>query len=143
MVSVNSWPQPRSLQRSNLLAGRPASRLLRCKERGCGHEFTLTIEEQQRFVRAGLAPPARCAACRQARRQQSHAGAPWGFVKFYKNANGFGFIARQDTAGADVYFHISNWVSPDPPRCGDAVEFVLVQDNRGQHAEKVVRKSGQ
>ncbi len=125
------------------LAGRPASRLLRCKERGCGHEFTLTIEEQQRFVRAGLAPPARCAACRQARRQQSHAGAPWGFVKFYKNANGFGFIARQDTAGADVYFHISNWVSPDPPRSGDAVEFVLVQDNRGQHAEKVVRKSGQ
>lgn len=124
------------------LAGRPSDRIMRCVERDCGKEWRLTLEEQTRFLRAGLKPPARCGPCRQARREQRLA-SPWGFVKFYKSADGFGFITRKDQPGADVYFHISHWQPPEQPRCGDAVDFVLVQDNRGQHAEKVVRKSGQ
>lgn len=117
------------------LAGRPTDRIVRCRERDCGAEWRLTLEEQKRYLRAGLKPPARCGACRKARREQRSA-RPWGYVKFYSKARGFGFIVRHDSGG-EIFFHIDQWRSEEEPHSGQRVEFAAVQDGRGVHAEQV------
>ena len=60
-------------------------------------------------------------------------------VKWFSNDRGYGFLERED--GEDVFVHFSaiqgeGFKTLDE---GQAVEFDVVEGNRGMQAEKVVR----
>ena len=64
-----------------------------------------------------------------------------GTVKWFNNSKGYGFIGRND--GADVFVHYSAIVG-DGYRSlqeGDAVEFEIVQGQKGPQAANVSRVS--
>jgi CspA family cold shock protein len=61
-----------------------------------------------------------------------------GKVKWFNNAKGFGFIGRDD-GGADVFVHHTAILS-DGYRTlqeGDAVEFEIIEGQKGPQAAKV------
>ncbi|OQA91838.1 MAG: putative cold shock protein A [Elusimicrobia bacterium ADurb.Bin231] len=61
-----------------------------------------------------------------------------GKVKWFNNAKGYGFIAKEDGSG-DVFVHYST-VSGDGFKSlseGDTVEFDIVDSPKGQKAENV------
>jgi CspA family cold shock protein len=64
-----------------------------------------------------------------------------GIVKWFNNAKGFGFIGRDD--GPDVFVHYSA-ISGDGFRTleeGDAVNFEIVQGDKGPQAAEVTKSS--
>jgi cold shock protein len=64
-----------------------------------------------------------------------------GRVKWFNNSKGYGFIGRED--GADVFVHYSA-ILGDGYRSlqeGDAVEFEIVQGQKGPQAANVVKAS--
>jgi len=64
-----------------------------------------------------------------------------GTVKWFNNAKGYGFIGRDD--GADVFVHYSA-ISSDGYKSlqeGDAVEFEIVQGQKGPQASNVSKPS--
>ncbi len=63
-----------------------------------------------------------------------------GTVKWFNNAKGFGFIGRED--GPDVFVHYSA-IQVDGYKSlkeGDAVEFDIVNGQKGPQADTVVRQ---
>ena len=62
-----------------------------------------------------------------------------GKVKWFNAEKGYGFIERED--GGDVYVHFSAIQSEGFKTLeeGQAVEFDVVQGNRGEQAANVVR----
>ena len=62
-----------------------------------------------------------------------------GKVKWFKAEKGYGFIERED--GGDVFVHFSAIQSEGFKTLeeGQAVEFDVVQGNRGEQAANVVR----
>lgn len=62
-----------------------------------------------------------------------------GTVKWFNAEKGYGFIKTE--AGTDVFVHYSAIVSEGFKTLeeGQAVEFNVVQGNRGQQAENVVK----
>ncbi len=61
-----------------------------------------------------------------------------GKVKWFNNAKGYGFIGRED--GPDVFVHYSA-IKGDGFKTlaeGQAVEFDVVQDEKGSRAQNVV-----
>ena len=63
-----------------------------------------------------------------------------GKVKWFNAEKGYGFIERED--GGDVFVHFSAIQSEGfkPLEEGQAVEFDVVQGNRGEQAANVVRR---
>lgn len=64
-----------------------------------------------------------------------------GKVKWFNNSKGYGFIGRED--GADVFVHYSA-ISGDGYRAlqeGDAVEFEIVEGQKGPQAANVSKSS--
>ncbi len=62
-----------------------------------------------------------------------------GHVKWFNNSKGYGFIGRDD--GADVFVHYSA-IAGDGYRTlqeGDAVEFEIVQGQKGPQAANVAK----
>ena len=62
-----------------------------------------------------------------------------GTVKWFNNAKGFGFIGRED--GPDVFVHYSALTSEGYKSLqeGDAVEFEIVDGQKGPQAANVVK----
>jgi CspA family cold shock protein len=62
-----------------------------------------------------------------------------GRVKWFNNAKGYGFIGQDD--GPDVFVHFSAIQSEGYKTLqeGDAVEFDIVQGQKGAQAENVVK----
>ena len=62
-----------------------------------------------------------------------------GTVKWFNSEKGFGFIERED--GGDVFVHFSAIQSDGFKTLeeGQAVEFDVVEGNRGEQAANVVR----
>jgi len=62
-----------------------------------------------------------------------------GTVKWFNNAKGYGFIGRND--GADVFVHYSAIVGEGYRSLqeGDAVEFEIVQGQKGPQAANVTK----
>jgi CspA family cold shock protein len=66
-------------------------------------------------------------------------GKVTGQVKWFNNAKGYGFIGRED--GNDVFVHYSA-ITGDGYRTlqeGEAVEFEIVQGQKGPQAANVVK----
>jgi CspA family cold shock protein len=64
-----------------------------------------------------------------------------GIVKWFNNAKGFGFIGRDD--GPDVFVHYSAVIG-DGFRTleeGDAVNFEIVQGDKGPQAAEVTKST--
>jgi len=65
-----------------------------------------------------------------------------GIVKWYDDAEGYGFIARK--RGEEIYVHYSAIIC-DESKCfleeGDPVEFTVVEGKDGLQAQNVVLKS--
>ena len=64
-----------------------------------------------------------------------------GTVKWFNNAKGFGFLGRE--GGPDVFVHYSA-ITADGYKSlaeGDAVEFEIVQGQKGPQAANVTRAS--
>ena len=64
-----------------------------------------------------------------------------GTVKWFTNAKGFGFLGRE--GGPDVFVHYSA-ITADGYKSlaeGDAVEFEIVQGQKGPQAANVTRAS--
>lgn len=61
-----------------------------------------------------------------------------GTVKWFNEAKGFGFIARD--SGADVFAHFSAIAMPGYKTLaeGQRVEFVVTQGQKGPQAENIV-----
>ncbi len=73
--------------------------------------------------------------------QETHVDRLKGTVKWFNNAKGYGFIGRDD--GADVFVHYSA-ISSDGYKSlqeGDAVEFEIVQGQKGPQASNVSKPS--
>ena len=68
-------------------------------------------------------------------------GALKGTVKWFNNAKGYGFIGRDD--GPDVFVHYSAITSEGYKSLqeGDAVEFEIVQGQKGPQAANVSKSS--
>ena len=67
---------------------------------------------------------------------------PQGKVKWFDSKKGFGFLL--DPTGKDVFVHYSA-IEGDGFRTlkrGEDVEFEFIEDEKGMHARKVVRKNG-
>jgi CspA family cold shock protein len=62
-----------------------------------------------------------------------------GVVKWFNNAKGYGFIERE--SGSDVFVHFSAIVGDGYRELqeGQAVEFTIVQGDKGPQAHDVVR----
>ena len=62
-----------------------------------------------------------------------------GTVKWFNNAKGYGFIGRED--GPDVFVHYSAVTSEGYKSLseGDAVEFEIVQGDKGPQAANVIK----
>lgn len=62
-----------------------------------------------------------------------------GVVKWFNNAKGYGFIERE--SGSDVFVHFSAIVGDGYRELqeGQAVEFTIVQGEKGPQAHDVVR----
>jgi CspA family cold shock protein len=62
-----------------------------------------------------------------------------GVVKWFNNAKGYGFIERE--SGSDVFVHFSAIVGEGYRELqeGQAVEFTIVQGEKGPQAHDVVR----
>jgi len=62
-----------------------------------------------------------------------------GTVKWFNNAKGFGFIGRDD--GPDVFVHYSALLADGYKSLqeGDAVEFEIVDGQKGPQAANVVK----
>jgi CspA family cold shock protein len=62
-----------------------------------------------------------------------------GTVKWFNNAKGFGFIGRDD--GPDVFVHYSALLAEGYKSLqeGDAVEFEIVNGQKGPQAANVVK----
>jgi cold shock protein len=62
-----------------------------------------------------------------------------GTVKWFNNAKGFGFIGRED--GPDVFVHYSALLAEGYKSLqeGDAVEFEIVDGQKGPQAANVVK----
>lgn len=67
---------------------------------------------------------------------------PKGKVKWFDSKKGFGFLL--DPNGKDVFVHYTA-IEGDGFRTlkrGDDVEFEVIEDDKGMHALKVVKKDG-
>lgn len=67
---------------------------------------------------------------------------PQGKVKWFDSKKGFGFLL--DPNGKDVFVHYTA-IEGDGFRTlkrGDDVEFEVIEDDKGMHALKVVKKNG-
>ena len=64
-----------------------------------------------------------------------------GKVVWFNNAKGFGFLSREN--GPDVFCHFSSIQSDGYKSLkeGDAVEFTIVQGEKGPQADKVIRQA--
>ena len=62
-----------------------------------------------------------------------------GIVKWFNNGKGYGFIGRDD--GLDVFVHYSAIQSGEfkTLKEGDEVEFDIVEGQKGQQADAVIR----
>ena len=52
-----------------------------------------------------------------------------GTIKFYKENEGYGFIASDDQ---DYYFRITSVIGESVPHAGDRCEFFVVEDRKGK-----------
>lgn len=64
-----------------------------------------------------------------------------GSVKWFNQARGYGFIARDD-GGSDTFVHLSDVIEGRPLSQGDRVEFQVAQDQRGRAKAIRVRLLG-
>lgn len=68
---------------------------------------------------------------------------PQGKVKWFDSKKGFGFLL--DPNGKDVFVHYTA-IEGDGFRTlkrGDDVEFEVIEDDKGMHALKVVKRNGE
>lgn len=64
-----------------------------------------------------------------------------GSVKWFNQARGYGFIARDD-GGPDTFVHLSDIIEGRTLNPGDWVEFEVAQDQRGRSKAIRVRLAG-
>ena len=65
-----------------------------------------------------------------------------GTVKWFNNAKGYGFLGHD--GGSDVFVHYSS-IQLDGYKSlkeGDAVDFDIIQGDKGPQADKVMRSGG-
>jgi CspA family cold shock protein len=111
-----------------------ADKLVKCEE--CGREFVFRVEEQRRMAAHGeISERERCPSCRQ---EQGNGQRFSGVVKWFNQAKGYGFIARDDGRG-EVFVHYSDieYVGFKVLYQGERVEFGVARDHRGDRAVKV------
>ena len=66
---------------------------------------------------------------------------PEGTVKWYDRRKGYGFIALDD-GSADIFVHYTNFVDElSTLNEGDAVEFTIIEGEKGLRADNVNGKS--
>jgi cold shock CspA family protein len=97
--------------------------------RDCQHAFRVSVEF---FEARGLALPARCPACRRARRLALEEG-----TVAYLAARGFGFI-EPDAGGERLFFDLHDFGDDRPAlQVGTRVEFMRAPGTPNQRARRV------
>lgn len=109
-------------------------KVLNCTK--CGTDFVFGVDEQRRMAAEGeIVEPQVCPAC-QANRGRD--GRLTGYVKWFDQRKGYGFIMRDDGRG-ELFVHYSDIRYPGFKVLyeGERVQFDLEHDPRGDKAVNV------